>query len=149
VLLTNPLVVLAGAIVMLLVETICAIGIGTTYETEHVGGASWLIAGSAVSLVGVVAVGVGIVRIVVALRSQSWSRAMLSVPLLMVAGGAAVLTVGDLLGLGLNIAFLNASSPGAGWQLAGAIFDTLFFGGLAGAVAWFGLLAKRPDPVSS
>jgi hypothetical protein len=148
-LLTHPLLVLVGAIVMLLVETISAIGIGTTYDTEHVGGAAWLIAGSAVSLVGTVVVGLGIVRIVVALRSQSWSRAMLSVPLLVVAGGAAVLTVGDLLGLGLNIAFLNASSPGASWQLAGAIFDTLFFGGLAGALAWFGLLARRPDPISS
>jgi hypothetical protein len=91
--LTNPLLVLVGAIVMLLVETISAIGIGTTYDSQHVGGAAWLIAGSAVSLVGVVVVGVGIVRIAVALRSQSWSRAMLSVPLLVVAGGAAVLTL--------------------------------------------------------
>ena len=148
-LLTNPLLLLVAAIVMLLVETITAIGIGTTYERAHVGGAAWLTAGSAVSLVGIGLLGVGVVRIIVALRSHSWSRAMLSVPLRVVALGAAVLTVGDLLGLGLNIAFINGSSPGATWQLVGAIFDALFFGGLAGTLAWVGSLARRPDPTGT
>src|ERR1035441_1992980 len=52
-LLTSPLLVVLGAIVMLLVETISGIGIGTTYQNQHVGGAGWLTAGSAVSVFGV------------------------------------------------------------------------------------------------
>lgn len=146
-LLRNPLLLLMGAIVLFLVETISAIGIGATYTNENVGGAAWLIAGSAVSAFGTVLLVAGVARVFFALRSQSWTRALLSMPLLILAGGAALLTVGDLLGLGLNIAFLNASNPGATWQLVGAIFDALFFGGLAGALAWVGLLARRPDPI--
>lgn len=147
-LLANPLLLLLGAIVMFLVEMISGIGIGTTYQDEHVGGAVWLTVGSAVSLLGIVLLGVGIVRIVSALRSRSWSRSMLSVPLLVVASGMAVLALGDALELGLNIAFMNASDPGAGWQLAAQIVDTLFFAGIGGALAWVGLLARRPDPVA-
>ena len=134
---------------MFLVETISGVGIGTAYQNAHVGGAAWLTAGSAVTLVGVGLLGVGVVRVIVALRSRSWSRAMLAVPLLIVAGGMAILTLGDALELGLNIAFANASSPGASWQLVAQIFDTLFFGAITGALGWVGFLARRPDPIAS
>src|ERR1700728_1243882 len=133
-LLANPLLLLLGAIVMFLVEMVTGIGIGTTYQTQHVGGAVWLTVGSAVSLFGTVLLGVGIVRIAAALRSRSWSRSILSVPLLVVASGVAVLALGDALEVGLNVAFLNASDPGAAWQLAAQILDTLFFAGIAGAL---------------
>jgi hypothetical protein len=147
-LLANPLLLLLAAMVMFLVEMISGIEIGATYQDQHLGGAIWLTVGSAVSLLGIVLVGVGITRVVGALRSRSWSRSMLSVPLLVLASGAAVLALGDALELGLNIAFLNASDPGAGWQLVAQIFDTLFFAGIAGALAWVGFLARRPDPVA-
>lgn len=148
-LLTNPLLVVLLAIVMLLVETISGIGIGTTYQNQHVGGAGWLTAGSAVSVFGIGLLIAGVVRMIVALRSRSWTRALLSAPLILIAAGAAVLAIGDLLELGLNIAFLNASSPGATWQLVGAIFDSLFFGGLAVGLAWVGLVARRSDPATT
>ena len=105
------------------------------------------LSGSALSLVGVALLGLGIVRIVVALRSHSWTRATLSLPLLVLAGGLAVLALGDVLELGLNIADLNASAPGAAWQMIAQIFDILFFGGLAAATGWVATLARRPDPV--
>jgi hypothetical protein len=145
-LLAGPLILLLAAIVMFLVENVSGIGIGTTYQNERVGGAGWLTAGSAVSLLGILLLAVGIIRIIVSLRSHSWSRSMISVPLLVLAAGAAILALGDAIELGLNIAFLNTSDPGAGWQLAAQIFDTLFFAGLAGALGWTGLLARHPDP---
>ena len=148
-LLTHPMLLFVGAIVMFLVEMISGIGIGTTYQHDHVGGAVWLTSGSAVSIAGVCLLGVGVVRIIMALRSQSWSRAMLSTPLLLVAASVALLTLGDVLELGLNIAFVNASGSGAGWQLVAQIFDTLFFASIAGALGWMGLLARRPDPVAA
>jgi hypothetical protein len=149
VLLARPLLLVVGAIVLFLVETISGIGIGATYQNQHVGGAGWLTAGSAVSLVGIGLLGAGVVRIIVRLRSNSWSRSTLSTPLLLLAAGLAVLTVGDLLELGLNIAFVNSSGIGATWQLVGQIFDSLFFGVLAGALAWMGVLARRPDPIAN
>jgi len=148
-LLTSPLLVLVAALVMFFVETIGGVAIGTTYQNDHVGGAGWLIAGSAVALLGIVLLGLGVARLIVALRSDSWSRPMLSVPLLVTAGGAALLVVGDLLNLGLNIAFVNASQPGASWQLVAQVFDVLFFTGIAGALTLVGLLARRPDPVAA
>src|SRR5579863_6741364 len=145
-LLTSPLIILLGALVMFFVETVSGVGIGVTYQNQHVGGAGWLIAGSAVGLLGLVVLGLGVARIIVALRSDSWSRALLAVPLLLVAIGLALLAVGDLFELGLNIAFLNASEPGATWELVAQIFDVLLFVGVAAAVAQVGLLARRPDP---
>lgn len=144
--LANPLVLLVAAIVMFLVEMISAIGVGTTYSSQHVGGAGWLIAGSAVGALGICLLGAGMLRAAVSLRSRAWTRSALSVPLLVMAGGAAFLAIGDVLGLGLNLAFLNASNPGSTWQLVGTIFDTLFFGGIAGALTWTGLLVRHPDP---
>jgi|SRR5580658_299690 hypothetical protein len=148
-LLTSPLIVLLAAIVMFVVETVGGVAIGTTYENEHVGGAGWLISGSAVSLLGLVVLGFGVARIIVALRSDSWSRAVISVPLLVAAGGLALLAVGDLFELGLNIAFVNAAEPAATWQLVAQIFDVLFFVGVASAVAQVGFLARHPDPAAS
>ena len=147
-LLANPLLLVIAAIVMFLAETISAIGIGATYQDQHVGGAAWLTAGSAVSIVGVGLLVVGVIRIIVRLRSDSWSRGMLSTPLLLLAAGLAVLTIGDLLELGLNIAFVHMSGIGATWQLVGQVFDVLFFGAIAGALAWVGILARRPDPIA-
>jgi hypothetical protein len=43
---------------------------------------------------------------------------------------------------------VNASQPGAGWQLFGQVFDTLFFAGLAGVLGWTAVLSRRPDPVT-
>jgi hypothetical protein len=148
-LLANPLLLLAGAIVMFFVEMISGIGIGTTYQNQKISGAAWLTAGSALSLLGVGILVVAVVRIVVALRSHAWSRATLSLPLLVLAGGLAILALGDVLELGLNIADLNASAPGAAWQLVAQIFDILFFGGMAAAVGWAGILAKRPNPIEA
>jgi len=59
-----------------------------------------------------------------------------------------LLAVGDLVELGLNVAFVNASQPAAGWELFGQVFDTLFFAGLAGVLAWTAELSRRPDPVA-
>jgi hypothetical protein len=145
-LLLGPLFLLLGAIVMFFVENVSGIGIGTTYQNQRVSGAAWLTAGSAVSLLGILLLAVGIVGIIVSLRSRSWSRSMVAVPLLVLAGGAGIIALGDAMELGLNIAFLNAPDPGAAWQLVAQIFDTLFFGCIAGALAWAGLLARRPDP---
>src|SRR5579875_93538 len=50
-LLANPLVLLAAAVVMFLIEAISGVGIGADYQHVHVSGASWLIAGSAVAIV--------------------------------------------------------------------------------------------------
>jgi hypothetical protein len=146
-LLANPLVLLIGAVVMFLVEMVSAITVGTTYSNQHVGGAGWLIAGSAVGALGICVLAVGLLRAVMALRARTWTRSSLASPLFVLAGGAALLAVGDLLGLGLNLAFLNASNPGATSQLVGSIFDTLFFAGIAGALVWTGLLVRHPDPV--
>jgi hypothetical protein len=148
VLLANPLLLVIGAIVMFLAETISGIGIGATYQDQHIGGAAWLTAGSAVSIVGVGLLVVGVVRIIVRLRSDSWSRSTIATPLLLLAAGLAVLTIGDLLELGLNIAFVHMSGIGATWQLVGQVFDVLFFGAIAGALAWVGILARRPDPIA-
>ena len=134
---------------MLLVETISGIAIGTTYGNQHIGGAAWLTAGSAVSVVGIGLLITGVVLVIRAVRSRSWTRSLLAAPLLFMAGGAAVLAIGDLVELGLNVSFLNTSSPGADWQLVAGIFDALFFGGLAVALGWVGLLAKRSDPTTT
>jgi hypothetical protein len=148
-LLTYPLIVVIAAAVMLLVETISGIAIGTTYDSQHVGGAAWLTAGSAVSVVGIGLLITGVVLVTRAVRSRSWTRSLLSAPLIFMAAGAAVLAIGDLVELGLNISFLNASSPAAVWQLVAGIFDALFFGGLSVALSWVGLLARRPDPTTT
>jgi hypothetical protein len=66
-----------------------------------------------------------------------------------VAVGLGLLTVGDLLELGLNIAFMNASGSGAGWQLVAQVFDSLYFGALAGVVTWVAVLTKRPEPATA
>lgn len=143
--LTSPLVLLIGAIVMFLVEIVSGIGIGAVYQSDKVAGAGWLVAGSAVSLAGIIVVGLGVARAISALRSSTWTRSLLSTPLLVVAIGLAVLAIGDVVELGLNIAFMNESASGAGWQLVAEIFDTLFFAGLAGVVAWVALLTRRPE----
>jgi hypothetical protein len=145
----HPLLLLLGASVMFLVEMISGIGIGVTYQSDHVGGAGWLVAGSSVAVVGIVVLAVGVIRVITALRSASWSRAALSTPLIVVAVGLGLMTVGDLLELGLNIAFIDASGSGAGWQLVAQIFDTLYFGALAGVVAWVAVLTKRPDSAAA
>jgi hypothetical protein len=148
-LLTTPMLLLIGAIVMFLVEMVSSIAVGATYSNDHVGGSGWLVAGSAVSVIGIGLLVTGVARSFIALRSNAWTRSLLSVPLLVLAGGAALLAIGDLLGWGLNIAFLNASNPGATWQLVGTIFDTLFFAGLAGVLAWVGLLVRHPDSIGT
>jgi hypothetical protein len=148
-LLTNPLLLVVAGIVMFFVETISGVALGTIYANQHVGGADWLTAGSAVSLLGVALLAGGVWRIIVALRSPTWSRASLSAPLLVLAAGLAVLALGDFLELGLNIAFVNSSGVGANWELVGEIFDALFFGAIAGAFAWVGVLARRPDPATA
>jgi hypothetical protein len=148
-LLAKPLLLVFGAVVMFLVEMVSGVGIGTTYQNDHVGGAVWLTAGSAVSLLAILFLGFGVIRIIVTLRSESWSRAALSTPLILVAASVALLAVGDLLELGLNIAFLSASGQGAAWQLVAQIFDTLFFASIAGALGWIAVLAKRPDPAAT
>jgi hypothetical protein len=146
--LAHPLLLLAGAALMLFLETISGIGIGATYQNQHVGGAGWLTAGSIVSLVGVAVVIAAVIRLVVAVRAGSWTRSLLAVPLMLIAVGAGLLAAGDLVEIGLNVAFVNASQPGAGWQLFGQVFDTLFFAGLAGVLGWTAVLSRRPDPVT-
>jgi hypothetical protein len=146
-LLAPPLALLVGAAVMFLVEAISGIGIGADYQHIHVSGAGWLVAGSAVAVAGVAVAIVGIIRLATTLRSQRWVRSALAVPLAVIAVGAAILAVGDVVDLGLNIAFVNASDPGAGWQVAAQVFDTLFFAGLAAALFWAAALTRRPDPI--
>jgi hypothetical protein len=147
--LAKPLLLVFAAVVMFLVEMVSGIGIGTTYQDDHVGGAVWLTAGSAVSLLAALLLGFGVVRIVMALRSESFTRSALSTPLVLVASSVALLAVGDILELGLNIAFVSSSGQGAGWQLVAQIFDTLFFASIAGALGWIAVLSKRPDPAAS
>lgn len=145
-LLANPLFLLAGAALMFLVELISSIGLGVEYEHVRVAGAGWLVAGSSVAVVGAAVVIAGIVRLATVLRSRAWTRSLLAVPLVVVAVGTALLTVADLLDLGLNITFLNASDPGAGWQLTGQVFDILFYAGITGALLWASGLTRRSDP---
>jgi len=147
--LRHPLLLLLGALLMFLVEMISGIGIGVTYQSDHVGGAGWLVAGSSVAVVGICLLAVGVARVIMALRSDSWSRAALSTPLIVVAIGLGLLTVGDLLELGLNIAFMNESASGAGWQLIAQVFDSLCFGSIAAVVAWVAVLTRRPDPTTA
>jgi hypothetical protein len=147
-LLVAPLVLLLGTVVTLFIETLSGVGIGTTYQNKHIAGAAWLTAGSIVNLVGAALIAAGIVRLLLSLRSETWARTMLSVPLFIMAAGAALLAAGDLVDIGLNVAFVNASQPGSGWQLFGQVFDTLFFGGLAGVLAWTGGLCRRHDALS-
>lgn len=147
--LSHPLLLLLGALLMFLVEMISGIGIGVTYQSDHVGGAGWLVAGSSVAVAGICLLAVGVARVIMALRSDSWSRAALSTPLIVVALGLALLTVGDLLELGLNIVFMNVSDSGAGWQLVAQVFDALYFGSIAGVVAWVAFLTRRPDPTTA
>lgn len=145
----RPVLLLVGGVAMFLVEAISGIEIGSAYGSQNVSGAGWLVAGETVTLVALVLVAVGLVYLVMALRSTNWSRRLLSAPLLLIAGGAAMVVVGDLLDLGLNVAFVHASAPAAGWQLAGELFDGLFFAALAFATGWAALLLRRPDPVSA
>jgi len=148
-LLTHPLLLLVATVVMLFVETISGIGIGLTYQNQHIGGAGWLTAGAIVSLIGVAVVVAGVVRLITVIRAEPWSRSLLAAPLLVVAAGAGLLAIGDLVEIGLNVAFVNSSQPGSGWQLFGQVFDALFFAGLSGALAWAAFLTKRRDPVGS
>ena len=143
--LTNPLLLLVGTVLMLFVETISGIGIGITYQNQHIGGAGWLTAGSIVSLVGLALVIAGLLRLIVGLRTEPWSRSMLAVPLYIAAAGAALLAAGDLVEIGLNVAFVNGSQPAAGWQLFGQVFDSLFFAGFAGVLAWTAQLTRRQE----
>jgi hypothetical protein len=145
-LLSEPLILLAAAAVMFLIEAISGIGVGAAYSNMQIGGSGWLVAGSALSVIGIVLVVAGIVRLAMVVRSTNWTRPMLAAPFVLIAIGAALLTVGDGLDLGLNVAFLNASQPAAGWQLTGQVFDTLFFAGVAGAATWFASLVQRRDP---
>jgi hypothetical protein len=146
-LMANPVLLAAFAAVMFLIEAVSGIGIGANYQNLHVAGAGWLIAGSAVIVAGVVVAIVGLVRLAALLRSARWVRGMLTVPLALVALGTAVIAIGDLVEIGLNISFVNASDPGAGWQMTAQVFDILFFVGLAAAVGWAAALTRRPDPI--
>jgi hypothetical protein len=49
----------------------------------------------------------------------------------------------------LNIAFMNESASGAGWQLIAQVFDSLCFGSIAAVVAWVAVLTRRPDPTTA
>lgn len=148
-LLVAPFLLLVLTLVMFFVEAISGIGIGSVYQNQRIGGSGWLTAGSAVSVVGIGVIVAGVLRLIMVLRRQSWGRSLLSIPLLVMAIGAAILAIGDLVELGLNIAFVNASDPGSGWQLFGQVFDTLFFIGLAAVLAWCSALSRRPDPLPS
>ncbi len=145
-LLANPLVLVAGAVVMLLVEVISGIGLGVEYQDVKVSGAGWLVAGSAVAVVGALVIIAGIVRLAVVLRSKAWRRSLLALPLTVIALGAAILAVSDVVELGLNIAFVTGSDPGAGWQMTSQIFDILFYGGISGALLWAADLTRRANP---
>lgn len=144
-LLANPVVLVAFAVLVFGIEAMSGIGIGLDYRNLHIAGAGWLVAGSAVIIAGVIVVIVGLMRLAARLRSRRWVRTMLTVPLAIVALGTAVVAVGDLAELGLNIGFVNASDPGAGWQITAQVFDILFFAGLAAAIGWAAALTRRPD----
>ncbi len=148
-LLANPLVLLAAAVVMFLIEAISGVGIGADYQHVHVSGASWLIAGSAVAIVGAVVIVSGIMRLATVLRSQHWDRNALFGPLVAVTAGIAMFAIADVVELGLNIAFVNAGNPGSGWQLTAQVFDCLFYAGVAGAIGWAAALTRRPDPAGA
>jgi len=144
-LLRNPLLLLLAAIAMLLAEMITLMGLAATYSSHpFIGGSAWFIAGTAFNLIGVVGTGVGVILLIGQLRSPSWSRAVLSVPLLVLAGGAALLSLGDFIGIGFSVA--NIDNIGGTWQLLASIFEALFYAGLAGALGWAGLLVRSPDP---
>jgi len=148
-LLVYPLLLLVATLVMLFVENISGVGLGATYQDQHVSGAGWLTAGSIVSLVGVAVVVSGLLRLATSLRTEGWTRARLSLPFFVMAAGAGLLVVGDLVQLGLNIALVHTSQPGSAWELFGQIFDALFFSGIAGVLAWMGALTKRREAIAA
>jgi hypothetical protein len=145
-LLVNPLVLLAAAVLMFLVEAVSGVGIGADYQRAHVSGAAWLIAGSAVAIVGAAVTISGIIRLATIIGSPHWNRNTLFGPLAVITSGVAMFAIADIVELGLNIAFVNASNPGSGWQITAQVFDSLFYAGMAGAIGWAAALTRRPDP---
>jgi hypothetical protein len=144
--LREPFTILLLAVVMLLAEIVSLMGLAASYSNANVGGSTWLIVGAAISLLGAGTAAAGVATLIRAIRSGAWSRGLLSLPLVVIAIGAAFLAVGDFVSIGFNVAIINSSSPGATWELLGTIFDGLFFGGLAGALIWAARLAQRSDP---
>lgn len=141
-LLQPPMVLLAIAVLLEVGLQITSIGLGAAYADQNLTGSGWLIVNGILSLVGTAAVLVGVIAIVPPLKAASWTRRRLFVPLMVVGIGLVVTGVGGLFGIGLNVALLNASAPGANWQMAGELLDALSTLALGGVAIWIALVIR-------
>lgn len=80
-------------------------------------------------------------------RRRFWSRQLLRLPLMVVAGGALGLAIGSAFGIAAN-ASLTGDVPGATAALVGSIFETLGELALTVAAAWGAYLLGLEDPTS-
>jgi hypothetical protein len=80
-------------------------------------------------------------------RRRFWSRQLLRVPLMVVAGGALGLAIGSAFGIAAN-ASLTGDVPGATAALIGSIFETLGELALTVAAAWGAYLIGLEDPAA-
>lgn len=150
-LLQPPMVLLALGVLLEVGLQITSIGLGAAYADQNLTGSGWLIVNGVLSLVGTAAVLIGVLAIIPPLKVAGWTRRRLVVPLLVVGIGLVVTGIGGLFGIGLNVALLDASAPGATWQMAGEILDALSTIVLGGVAVWIALAirAAGDPPIAS
>jgi hypothetical protein len=136
------MVLLAIGVLLEVGLQITSIGLGAAYADQHLAGSGWLIVNGVLSLVGTAAVLIGVVAIIPPLRAPGWTRRRLVVPLLVVGIGLVVTGIGGLFGIGLNVALLDVSSPGANWQMAGELLDAFSTIALGGVALWIALVIR-------
>lgn len=141
-LLQAPFVLLAAAIVLEVGLQITTIGLGAVYANQNLGGSGWLIVNGVLSLIGTAAILVGVIALIPSVRAGAWLRRRLFVPLLLIGIGLVLSGIGGLFGIGLNLALLDVSSPGATWQLAGQLLDALSSLALGAVGVWVAVLVR-------
>lgn len=148
-LLQPPFLLLAAAIVLEVGLQVTTIGLGAEYANQNLGGSGWLIANGVLSLLGTAAILVGVFALIPPVRAGEWLRRRLFLPLFLIGLGLVVSGIGGLFGIGLNLALLDVSSPGAGWQLAGQLLDALSSLALGGVGIWVAVLVRSSgeDPL--
>ena len=139
------MVLLALGVLLEVGLQITSIGLGVAYADQHLTGSGWLIVNGVLSLVGTAAVLIGVLAIIPPLRAPGWTRRRLVVPLLVVGIGLVVTGIGGLFGIGLNVALLNDSAPGATWQMAGELLDAFSTLALGGVAVWIALVIRAAD----
>ena len=141
-LLLAPLVVIALAVLLEVGVQVTTIGLGSTYQDQHLGGSGWLIFDGVLSLVGIVLIVGGVVALARLMTAPDWTRQRMAVPLAVIGAGLALNGIAGLFGLGFNVALLNVSSPGASWQFAGQLLDSVSQLALGLVGLWIAVLFK-------